>query len=398
MHSDNVLGTKVKYFRDKLDLTQDALAEASSLTQGEISKIEKGNIKAVKPETITKLAAGLRVQPEILARGTVFAHFFNTNPQTVAAENDQRPPVLSYFASALTNLTAKQLKKVAQIDDIIDEVCSGYATYPVALYRPRLHTAPLDTPKLPSPEVYAIDRERVATCDLLFLATIYPSLGAGMELQLALQSCTSVIFLTEPGVNVSKMVLGCPVRYEIVEYQSSVAFKTGVIAAMDRILPVIADIGLSAYDNDSDRNSIAVGRRVKDLREQRHLSREALADLVGLHSSYIADLESLPDRITNPSFEILLRLAKALWTSPAYLISGQQGIDPRFVEHQDELRIFANEVDMSYRDFELLWTSHVDSYRGDFAVANAKNRTEVVDRKYWKQKYEEHKEGGPRLF
>jgi transcriptional regulator with XRE-family HTH domain len=61
-----MLGDRVRKRRDELDLTQEQLAAATGLKQFHISRIESGDIKDVKGETLRRLARALRVTSDFL--------------------------------------------------------------------------------------------------------------------------------------------------------------------------------------------------------------------------------------------------------------------------------------------------------------------------------------------
>ncbi len=61
-----MLGDRVRQRRDELALTQEQLAAATGLKQFHISRIESGDIKDVKGETLRRLARALRVTSDFL--------------------------------------------------------------------------------------------------------------------------------------------------------------------------------------------------------------------------------------------------------------------------------------------------------------------------------------------
>ena len=61
-----MLGDRVRQRRNELDLTQEQLAGAAGLKQFHISRIESGDIKDVKGETLRRLARALRVTSDFL--------------------------------------------------------------------------------------------------------------------------------------------------------------------------------------------------------------------------------------------------------------------------------------------------------------------------------------------
>lgn len=62
----------------------------------------------------------------------------------------------------------------------------------------------------------------------------------------------------------------------------------------------------------------ALGARVRALRQERGLSQEALADLVGIHRTYIGSVERGQ---RNLSLDNINALAEALGVSPARLVA-----------------------------------------------------------------------------
>jgi transcriptional regulator with XRE-family HTH domain len=61
-----MLGDRIRQKRNDLDLTQEQLAAAAGLKQFHISRIESGDIKDVKGETLRRLARALRVTTDFL--------------------------------------------------------------------------------------------------------------------------------------------------------------------------------------------------------------------------------------------------------------------------------------------------------------------------------------------
>jgi transcriptional regulator with XRE-family HTH domain len=61
-----MLGKRIRRRRRDLDLTQEQLAEMTGLKQFHISRIESGDIKDVKGDTLRRLARALRVTADFL--------------------------------------------------------------------------------------------------------------------------------------------------------------------------------------------------------------------------------------------------------------------------------------------------------------------------------------------
>lgn len=60
-----------------------------------------------------------------------------------------------------------------------------------------------------------------------------------------------------------------------------------------------------------------LGKNVRLLRAQRSLSQEELAELSGLHRTYISGIER---GVRNPTLSIILQIAKALKVRPSTLL------------------------------------------------------------------------------
>src|SRR5258706_3214575 len=241
---DKVLGDKIRILRTRRGWNQYGLATKLGMTQSDISKIESGTVRGGM-ETIGLLAKALEVPLDSLVRNTSFAALSDPNPLFDSA-TDRSHPIIAYFASALTGLSADQIHEITALDEEVNRICSEYQRYNVVLYRPRLKTSPTDNPNVSARDVYEIDRERVAASDVVFLAALYPSLGAGMEIQIAQQSCTSIIILKLASQKpLSRMVLGCPARIEIVEYENVSDLEDKTRIAFEAILAPICEFHMS---------------------------------------------------------------------------------------------------------------------------------------------------------
>lgn len=398
--NDKTFGDKIKLFRSQRGWKQELLAEKAGLSQSEISKIESGKIKGGK-DTIQKLANALEVPPEVLVRNTSLADLFKQSSLVFFGTNNQGLPISAYFASALTGLSNEQIAEITALDEKVNEICKSYDRYQVALYRPRTVTSPVDNPDVSPQNVYEIDQERVASADIMFLAALFPSLGAGMELQIALQSCSSIILLKKKQQKLSRMVLGCPAIKEIVDFDSLIELDTKIVEALNTLLPTVAEFRSANPQLQETANDFELGKRVLELRKKRGFTQERLARMVGVETSYIELLETKSERIINPSLQILRRIAKALLTSETFLVSGQHGFNSRFSQHFLELSAYAEEVRMPYPAFNQLWSKHVEMNQHDFLVSGVDNRAETGTKKYWKdeyERYEEDKGKTPKLF
>lgn len=78
-----------------------------------------------------------------------------------------------------------------------------------------------------------------------------------------------------------------------------------------------------ARSTNSEALSIEFGRRVRALREQMvpHVSQEKLAEIAGVHRTYVGHLERGKG---SPTLDTLVRIAGALQVDPCELVRGLQ--------------------------------------------------------------------------
>lgn len=396
-------GDKVFFFRKKRQYTQERLKELSGVSQAEISRIERGRYRDITMETIISLAEAFEVAPDELVRATEFATLFGQSATLPDGPSYEGTPYTVYFASALTGLDEEQFKEIQDLDEQVHKICQDYAAHSLVLYRPRLKTAPQTNPNISAPDVYTIDRQIVSAADVIILAAPFPSLGAGIEVQLAYQGCSSLVVLEKKGVKVSKMVLGCPVRKVIVEYEGRVDLAEKLSAALDDVMSDLSNLRFADTTSLDETKELELGDRVRRLREQRSLEREALATMVGIEAAGIEAVETLPEQVSNPSLKLLRRIARALETSDAYIITGHHvpiwQWHPLFSEHMHVLVSVAKDQGMKAQDRDVLWEKHVEKFQYELTLPGSK-RAEVGDRKYWLSMYREltAESNGEKLF
>jgi transcriptional regulator with XRE-family HTH domain len=61
-------------YRQRLELTQEALAERARLEQTTISKLETGKVRRAHYKTVAKLARALETEPSIIREAIAAAH------------------------------------------------------------------------------------------------------------------------------------------------------------------------------------------------------------------------------------------------------------------------------------------------------------------------------------
>jgi transcriptional regulator with XRE-family HTH domain len=64
----------------------------------------------------------------------------------------------------------------------------------------------------------------------------------------------------------------------------------------------------------------SLGKRIRELRKASGISQERLAELADIHENHVRRIEG---GTANPSYLVLLRIARALDVSPSELIEGR---------------------------------------------------------------------------
>ncbi|MDE7339423.1 MAG: helix-turn-helix domain-containing protein [Lachnospiraceae bacterium] len=85
-------------------------------------------------------------------------------------------------------------------------------------------------------------------------------------------------------------------------------------------------------------NYAGLGIKIKDIRQNRGLTQDSLAELVGCNTSHISNIEN---NHTKVSLNVLLAIANALDTSIDYLLSEQYG-NPALALDNEILRALKN--------------------------------------------------------
>ena len=226
----------------------------------------------------------------------------------------------AYLATALTTLTSEQRGRVDSVSDIAELVCQDLG---IELYQPRNATDPVNHPEVSSEEVFSLDKERVLSSDLVIHVADYASTGSGEELDFALNALIPIVLIAHGESKVSRMVTGIPGFKLTVKYHDLDDLSNQLWDALTEIRPVLEQRKL--IFSDFDRN--LVGNKVRVLREDLRLTREAVAsksdDL--LSQERIFQIENNLDSLSNPSLLELRYLATILKTTVADLVEPDLG-------------------------------------------------------------------------
>jgi transcriptional regulator with XRE-family HTH domain len=238
----------------------------------------------------------------------------------VSPQAGSKLPIKAYLASALTGLDEARRKEIFEAQDIIGELCKSKG---IELYQPRLSSDPLKHPGLSASLVYSIDRQRVLESDVLLVMTNEPSFGAGQELEFARNAILPIILLIPQGKTVSRMVsvipsIICDVRYSGVEQ-----LQRNLGETIDILMPILLQRRLEFAQYDA----AVIGANIKRLREENRLTRESLAEEIGVTLEEVVNLEESPDHLSNPALILLRKLSLVLHVSlPELVVPDYAGV------------------------------------------------------------------------
>ncbi len=100
--------------------------------------------------------------------------------------------------------------EIGSLKGFYERIAQVCAAHNIQAYVPHLASDPVKNPGMTPAEVYQLDRGEIIRADLLIAYVGTPSLGVGMEIEIACQQRVPVILLMEAGAQVSRMARGCP--------------------------------------------------------------------------------------------------------------------------------------------------------------------------------------------
>ena len=226
----------------------------------------------------------------------------------------------AYLASGLTGLSSDDRAHLVRVSEVIEKVCRGLE---IDLFEPRLATDPVDHPEVSAEEVFANDRERVLSSDLVIHVADYPSTGSGEELDFALGALVPIVIVARGESCVSRMVTGIPALKLTITYSDVDDLRDELRERLTEIRPILEERKL--VFSQFDKNM--VGNKVRISREDSYLTREEVAKHSGdvLTAERIRDIESNSDKVSNPTLLELRTLATVLKTTVADLVEPDLG-------------------------------------------------------------------------
>ncbi len=235
-------------------------------------------------------------------------------------------PFRTYFAAALTRMSEKGMNKMERIAKIVKHEGdnTGYA-----VYLPKQYTDPDEVPELTSREVYWIDRERVASSDLLIVYGDEPSIGVGQEVEIATNAGVPIVLLYSKGARISRMLLGTAGR---IVGKIEITKESEVGTQMNDFFKKNSSRILFNRKSREFEYQIRLGKRVRSIRDEMGFSIKELASSSDVDSEQIENLETRPEKLSTISIINLRRLSKTLNVTPAELLKDQSEEEQKLEE------------------------------------------------------------------
>ncbi len=290
-------------------------------------------------------------------------------------------PLRAYLASALTDLNEDNRSKVYEICRQLKSSC---AEHEVALYLPFEHTDPIVHAGIPAPDVYERDRKQVVTSDLLFVLCAAASYGVGQENEIAADHGVPVAYLVLKGRCVSRMLLGSDTRKVIIEYEDTPDLLTKVKEFLSNATPALRTKRRAI----GSTQPLRIGQRIRDVRERSDVSRETLADLLGVDPQKLARIEENSDEEVSVTVGQLRDVANYLKLDISYLLVGATSVtDERTRRSLDNLKSVAREQGMMFQEFEELWEGFFKMQQQKIGFVAATRDNFVVSKEQWRAWY-----------
>ena len=225
-------------------------------------------------------------------------------------------PFHGYVATALTDLNDEERQHIRFVSSKIAEVAKQHGFY---VYQPRRASDPVLHREFDAETVYALDRKKVVSADLLIVLLNKPSFGVGQELEIASGYGKPTLLIRDEwlsGKPISRMVKGCPTSIV-----GEIGYETpeDLERKLHIALPGIREkVGLWREGAGRLKGRIALGPHLKQLRvDAGYQSPDALGDALGISGRLVSAIESGAHE--NAGIQTIERICAALGVSASTL-------------------------------------------------------------------------------
>ena len=309
-HNEYAVTTLEKIIRIR-EISQKQLEKQSGISQSEISRIQ-GKKKIPTKRELEQLfeALGIRLS------------------DIISLVDNLPENLIAYVATPLTGITT-DIKKDSALRSFVKRIetiaTGGNFKQPgFRFYWPGHYTHPVDHAHVPPRQVYITDRSRASSYNLVIMLCAEPSYGVGQENEIATQAGVPAIRLVP--TNLSRMMTGSFVKSSDIPYTGSL--ESLIRFNEQSFLTALVEIRKAYFMQQALYSGLATfdfGGRLEALVDDRIGSAE-FANRIGVNDNYANALFVEPLVVSNPGSILLLKIAKVLGVTVAYLL-GETTVD-----------------------------------------------------------------------
>lgn len=242
-------------------------------------------------------------------------------------------PLHGYVASALTGLSSDARGSIMFMSN---QIADTFKKYEIYLYQPRKATDPLLHQDVPAETVYALDRKRVLSADVLVLIGDHPSFGVGQEVEIASAFGIPAILVKREGVTISRMVTGGFLNLiDDVTYTSPEDLGRKLRRVLQSNIELLRTYKAAVRPSLPDN----IGDAFRRLRERANLSLEHAARCARVSIRLLRTLEASPLGYHNVGLHLLGRLLATYGATMSELVGTETvGDAPRRSDSNNNLR------------------------------------------------------------
>jgi transcriptional regulator with XRE-family HTH domain len=249
---------------------------------------------------------------------------------------DTKEPVhdiCGYLATPLTGLSGGMDAELQRVVQEIKKIAVDFSNPKIDLYWPGEYTHPLKNSDLSAEKVYLIDRSRASSHDFVLLFCASTSYGVGQENEIATQAGLPAIRLIP--AKLSRMMKGSFLRATNVSFKGTLETKIEFDAAELRsAFETVRSLYFRHHGVYRSLNDGGFGERLTKLVKERSGGYVLFSEELGISLPYLQTLMEEHLVTSNPSAQLLRRMALRLGTTVGYLLGETGETDPTWIESQ----------------------------------------------------------------
>src|ERR1019366_3179740 len=305
----------------------------------EIKQVELERMSGVDQSTISKIVhsrdGGEKYAPSTEVLEKLFQAMGIKLADIIYESDHLTEEIVGYLATPLTCLSAREDQEVRRVVEKIRKIAaeSEFTNPPFKVYWPGDHTHPTQHSDIPAAQVYVTDRSRASTHDFIILFCASPSYGVGQENEIATQAGVPAIRLVPPD-GLSRMMVGSFIRTTDIPYSGSL--RSRIAFDGDRFREALRTIRQIRFRTSAlfrGMNGDGFGKRLRRLIDDRcNADYIQFSADIGVSQMYLHKLMDEPFLVSNPSAQLLKRMAHRLGERVAFLLGEAEENDPVWTE------------------------------------------------------------------